>query len=148
MRKDEANLWQRITVNMPRVRYPALRLERIETMFSDGIPDVHALARGRTSWLELKAVKGLPKREFAAVLSEEHKKLNQDQKNWHKDYMRCGGHVATLIGIGSYDYVLIDGAYSDTINDMSWPLMQRVAAVIGSREAFFPALYDWLERKL
>lgn len=148
MRKDEANLWQRIATNMPRTTYPALRLERIEAMMNDGIPDVHALARGRTSWIELKAVKGLPSREFGIVLSADHQKLNQDQKNWHLDYRRCGGHVATLIGIGSYDYALIDGAYSDTINEMSWPLMQRVAAVIGSRETFFPAFYDWLERKI
>lgn len=149
MRKEESKLWSRIDSNMPRHLYPLLRLERVEpTPINAGIPDLHCLVRGRVSWVELKQVPALPLKPYAKVLANEHQRLSVDQKNWHLSYRKHFGIVATLIGIGSYEYVLVDGRYSDAVNDWSWPLMQQCASIIGKRDTFFPQFYDWLEGKI
>ncbi|HEX8552790.1 MAG TPA: hypothetical protein VF681_14680 [Abditibacteriaceae bacterium] len=146
MKKEESNLWTRVKNHT--AIHETVRLERVEALINPGMPDVHCLLHGRTSWIELKQVASIPEKKYGAVLAKAHQKLSQDQKNWHMDYRRCGGRVATLIGIGSYHYALVDGRFSDTINDMSWPLMSSIALASGDRYEFFPRILEWLDGRI
>jgi hypothetical protein len=149
MRFPEQKLWDRLRKNMTRDKYPQLRLERIENSVGDGTPDLHCIARGRVSWLELKTVDTFPTRTYGPVLSRSSGGgLSIDQKNWHLDYRKCGGRVATLLDVETDYYFLIDGQYSDTANEMSRALLEKTAILIGYRMEIYPALAAWLEGKI
>lgn len=151
MRKEEQKLWDRISANITLAKYPHIRLERIEAIINPGIPDLHCTARGRTSWVELKARATFPAREFSPVLTEDAG-LSVDQRNWHLDYRRAGGRVATLISVGVsanvHAYFLMGGHNSDTVNSMSRALLEREAIIFAIGKAFWPPFADWLEGRL
>jgi hypothetical protein len=142
MRLPEQKLWTRIKNNMEWCAY-CIRMERVETLINDGMPDVHCIARGITTWLELKQVAAWPTREETRVLGDAG--LNQKEKNWHLAYRKYNGRVATLIGIGSFDYVLIDGKWSDAVNDMNRNSLLLAAIAHGRQEAFYKQLTNYLQ---
>lgn len=113
MRLPEQRFWDRTKSRLQ----GEFRLERIENLAGVGTPDVLATARetGRTTLIELKAVVELPKRATSKVLGRAG--LSQDQKNWHMDFVRAKGRAYILVGIGSHDQLLIEGRWSDHVND-------------------------------
>ena len=115
MRKPEQLFWDRARPRLARVAL----LERIENLFSDGIPDVLALRRanGTVTMLELKAVAAWPRRPSTPVLGR--KGLSQDQMNWHLRWLQANGRSAVLIGVGSREQVLIPGSMADEVNAMT-----------------------------
>jgi|1185.fasta_scaffold38548_3 hypothetical protein len=143
MKLPEQTLWKRLASNL--AQHPAcrgIRFERVETIINDGMPDVLACTLGVVTWLELKYVSAWPERERTKVLGD--KGLSIAERNWHLSWRNAGGSVATLIGIGSYEYTLIDARWSDQINDFTrWDLFDR-ATIAGKRDIFFPALGSYL----
>lgn len=132
MRLPEQRFWDRTRARLQ----GEFRLERIENLAGVGTPDVLATARatGRTTLIELKAVVELPKRATSKVLGRAG--LNQDQKNWHMDFVRAKGQAFILVGIGPYRQLLIEGRWADHINDWNFTEMNIHAIA-----------FDWLDIK-
>jgi hypothetical protein len=146
MKLPEQTLWKRLASNL--AQHPAckwIRFERVETIINDGMPDVLACTTGVVTWLELKYVSAWPERERTKVLGD--KGLSIAERNWHLGWRNAGGSVATLIGIGSYEYALVDGQHSDDVNDFTQFDFKEKAIIVAKREAFFPALGSYLRGK-
>ena len=121
---------------------PPIHMQRIEDLTKAGVPDVYAICKGRSTWLELKAARAYPKRNDTPVLGA--RGLLQEQKNWHLTHSANGGSVCTLIGVGSYDYYLIGGAASDLVNGWCATELTFNAICYGSAPKFWIQLADFL----
>jgi hypothetical protein len=114
-RLREQRLWDRMRKNVSQF---GIHLERIENSAGTGMPDVLAICNGIVTWIELKAVEEFPARETTPLLGKS-KGLNQAQKNWHKNWDRCGGNSLIVIGVGSLKFFAINGSCCDSINEMT-----------------------------
>lgn len=145
MKQPEQNLWVRCGNALAVPAYKGLRLERIEaTAVNPGIPDVLACYEANVTWLELKQVAEWPARAGSQVMGDKGG-LNQAEKNWHLSWRNAGGYVATLIGVGSYEYFLVDGAHSDFVNHWTKAELFKHSTARGNRERFFPTLFEYLK---
>ena len=91
MRKKEQLLWDA----MKRALSPRLRLQRVENLVGEGMPDVYVGLSGK--WVELKAVDKVPKRPDTPLLGDKTG-LRLSQVNWH---------LAHADGYAPASYVLI-----------------------------------------
>lgn len=97
-----------------------LRLERVENVVAVGVPDVYAVGRGVSSWVELKASEAIPKRAATPLLGRDG--LTVEQRNWHLDHARFGGRSFVLIGAGrgpTAEQMLFPCSAVDELNEMS-----------------------------
>ena len=116
MRQKEQRLWDRMRSKLQ--PYRDLQLERVENGLGAGMPDVHAVANGIMSWVELKAVDVAPARGTTPLLGEAHGLL-REQKNWHFNYIKHRGRCWVLIGVGPRAVYMISGEHCDRINSMT-----------------------------
>jgi len=114
MRKTEQRLWDRMRARLQ----GKVRLERIENLVSEGIPDVLALVDGRVTPIELKAIEDFPVRISTPLLGTA-KGLSVEQRNWHMEWRRWGGTSLVLVGVGSKVLYVIEGRHADLINEFS-----------------------------
>jgi hypothetical protein len=114
MRLKEQRLWDRMRSNTD----PIIKLQRIENMHSDGIPDVLACCLGIVTFCELKCAAGLPARSTTRLLGGEG--LSVDQRNWHLDWRKHGGRSIIVVGVNNLPHHwALDSAYADSVNDMT-----------------------------
>ena len=118
MRKTERRLWDR----MRRALNGRVRLERIENIVTNGMPDVLATCN-HVAFVELKAVEAPPVREMTRVLGD--KGLSIEQRNWHLDFARWGGCSYILIGVGIEHLFMINGRRADEVNNMSMSELKK-----------------------
>lgn len=140
MRRPEQRFWDRIKAANDRDG-KKVYLERIENAVGSGRPDLDTLWRGHLIPIELKVAENKPAREMTALLGEKDG-LNQQQKNWHKEFARYGGVSYIAIAL-ELQIIVVDGALGDLVNQM--PLMQLLNNAIfhGSTAGFI----QWLKGK-
>lgn len=114
MRKAEQRLWDSMKRNRPK----DVRMERVENVAADGMPDVHVSARGGVeSWVELK-VCSLPVRNTTPVLGRDG--LRPSQKNWLKSHCCTYGlRGFVLVRDDRSSLYLLPGALVDEINSLT-----------------------------
>lgn len=95
---------------------PLDRLDRIENMMLNGMPDTNFCAEGRECWIELKSPTE-PKRPSTKLFGSNHK-LSIEQRNWMLRQRNAGGKAYVLI-VTDKRWLLLDGSKADQINDMT-----------------------------
>lgn len=115
--RREANLWAMLR---SKLQHAADRLDRIENLTTDGMPDVQGCFDGMEVWMELK-VSQLPAKSTTPVLSRAgNHKLLDTQIVWFARQRRAGG-IAFIVVLVARELYLINGVlYADVIN--SWTL--------------------------
>lgn len=92
------------------------RIERVENVLVDGMPDVNFCFGSIEGWIELKQPTE-PKRERTRLFGSNHK-LSQDQLNWFKTQANAGGRAFVLISTDK-QWILIQGEFADYVNEMN-----------------------------
>lgn len=92
------------------------RINRIENTAAFGMPDVNYCAEEVECWIELKHPKE-PVRKTTRLFGSAHK-ISLNQKNWFKSQMDAGGNAYFLI-VTDKRWILVDGLFADSINDMT-----------------------------
>ncbi len=124
MRLPEQRLWTKLRDNLV-TRH--VLLERVENLVNVGTPDVHAIANGQTTWLELKATE-MPARSETPLLGRDT--VSRDQRNWHMNYHQHGGRSLIVIGVGPRVTLSLSGEYVDKVNEMPFhEIMAKAVAV-------------------
>lgn len=115
--KREAKLWALIRSNL---KHTTDRLDRIENLTTDGMPDVQGCFDGEEIWMELKSSKA-PARPTTPVLARAgNHPLLDTQIVWFARQRRAGG-VAFIVVMIDNDLFVVDGVlYADDIN--TWTL--------------------------
>lgn len=120
MRLPEQQLWDRMRRATSKV---TIRLERIENVVSEGIPDVLSLAAGVVTFCELKQVAAPPKRPTTRLIPS-GKGLRQSQLNWHLEWHRHGGRSLIIVGLGVNKIYCFPGSAADLVNGMTQSQME------------------------
>lgn len=124
MRLPEQRLWDRTRT---RLAPYGILMHRIENIVSEGMPDLVTCCLGKTSFVEMKCVEELPKRDSTPLLGKK-KGLSAAQKNWHLDWRKAGGCSYVLVGFKD-NIALLPGRLADAINDMTLiDVLQEAAA--------------------
>ena len=108
---SEKNDYQTFLAN---IRRPGDRIDRIENMTGDGIPDVNYCFDGVEGWIEFKSPIE-PKRESTPLFGSNHR-MRQSQMNWHLRQRQAGG-ISYIMICTNRRWMLIDGKRADEIND-------------------------------
>jgi hypothetical protein len=96
---------------------PRDRLDRIENIMVDGMPDInYCIEGGFEGWIELKSPME-PKRTTTRLFGSNHK-LSQEQKNWFMRQTTAKGTAFILIASDKH-WILIHGSQADDINDLT-----------------------------
>lgn len=103
MRKPEQRLYDTMKSNCAN----GVRLERVENGVNTGTPDVHAMRRGVTRWIELKVVKR-PARITTPLIKRDT--MRRDQVAWHVSYNAAGGRSFILARDDRRQLYLFPGA--------------------------------------
>jgi hypothetical protein len=90
-------------------------VERVETVVTPGLPDVHGLFNKIAFWAELKATVEPPARAGTPLLGRA-KGLRAEQINWHIEYNAYGGRSWVLVGLGSRTTFIVSGRHAIDIN--------------------------------
>ena len=94
----------------------AVRIDRIENVRVDGMPDVNVCVEGIESWIEIKSPKE-PVRINTPLFGSNHK-LSQSQLNWFMRQAQAGGKAFILIR-SDKRMLLVKGVYADEINSLT-----------------------------
>lgn len=100
------------------------RIDRIENMTGDGIPDVNYCIEGVEGWIEFKSPIE-PKRESTPLFGSNHR-MRQSQMNWHLRQRQAGG-ISYILIASDKRWLLIDGQHADEINDLTVPQLIDIA---------------------
>lgn len=76
-------------------KFPNDRIQRIENLTADGMPDINGCFNGKEFWLELKCPK-IPKRENTPLFGSNHK-IMPNQFAWFHKQTLAGGKCGVLI---------------------------------------------------
>lgn len=95
---------------------PKDRLDRVENVCVDGMPDVNFTAQGVESWIEMKSPVE-PKRPTTPLFGSNHK-VSQSQMNWMLRQRQAGGRCWILI-CSDKRWILINGHMADDVNKMT-----------------------------
>lgn len=143
MRLKEQRLWDRLRNNLsPKIA----NLQRIENLIGAGFPDVIAVSCGVVTPIELKAIDAMPRQIKTRLLGPLG--LSVEQRNWHTNWAKYGGHSIVLLGIGvgsgCRHYAAV-GAQADEVND--WTLIDWVQHSLLEANSG-PAFWEELTRVL
>lgn len=89
---------------------PKDRIDRIENLVVQGMPDVNYCIDGIEGWIEIKAPT-MPKRESTALFGSNHK-VSQAQKNWFLRQSKAFGIGWIFIVTGNYK-ILVSAEYDN-----------------------------------
>lgn len=92
------------------------RLDRVENIVVDGMPDVNGCFSGREFWIETKCPTE-PKRDGTPLFGSNHD-LSLGQRNWALRQMNAGGNVFFYIVTDKWRF-LVHGRYADRLNSMT-----------------------------
>lgn len=109
MKQKEQKVWDALKRNANRT----LKLQRVENVLTDGMPDVYSVGRGL--WIEMKAPEAKVK-ETTPVLGTEGLRISQI--NWIIDAVMSGRKVYILIRDTAGKMWLIEGKHAVMINAM------------------------------
>lgn len=98
------------------VALPGDRLDRLENLVAEGMPDVNGCFLGSEFWLEIKSPKE-PKRASTPLFGSNHK-VSQEQANWMMRQIKAKGRAHFFI-VTDKRRILIDGKYADHINNFT-----------------------------
>jgi hypothetical protein len=98
------------------IRQPGDRIQRIENVRLEGMPDVNMCLWGAEFWIEIKSPNE-PKKLTSKLFGSSHK-LSQDQKNWFLIQRNAGGSAFIYIET-NLRRLLIHGLLADYVNEMS-----------------------------
>lgn len=124
---SEKNDYQTFLSNVRRGRD---RIDRVENMTGDGMPDVNYCIEGVEGWIEFKSPKE-PKRDSTPLFGSNHR-VRQSQMNWHLRQRQAGGVSYILISTDRR-WLLIDGKQADEINDLTTQQLTDIAVWKASR---------------
>ena len=110
---SESNDYQTFKRNVPG---PRDRLDRIENVVVNGMPDINMCIEGVELWIELKSPTE-PKRATTRLFGSNHK-LSVDQKNWFLRHRTAKGFAYILIATDKR-WILINGKDADLVNDLT-----------------------------
>lgn len=111
--KREAKLWALLRSNL---KHATDRLDRIENLTTDGMPDVQGCFDGAEIWMELKSSKA-PARPSTPVLARAgNHPLLETQIVWFARQRRAGGVAFIVVLIDHTLYVVNGVLYADDIN--------------------------------
>jgi len=96
---------------------PGARIDRLENLVSEGMPDVNCCVCGTESWIEIKAPTE-PKRASTPLFGSNHK-VSQEQKNWMLRQKKASGHCYLFIVTDKGKRMLLDGKHADNANDLT-----------------------------
>jgi len=99
-----------------KVFLPRDRLDRVENIVGDGMPDTNYCIAGVEGWIELKSPTE-PKRASTPLFGSNHKLL-QTQKNWILEQLKAKGIVYLFIATNKRK-MLVEGRWAEQINDMT-----------------------------
>lgn len=94
---------------------PNDRIDRIENVRVNGMPDTNLCIAGVESWIELKCPQE-PVRRTTPLFGSNHR-VSQDQKNWFLRQQKAGGRCYFLI-MTDKRCMLLNGSIADIINEM------------------------------
>jgi hypothetical protein len=103
---SEASLWALIKINL------ALKMYRVESRVTAGIPDIHYVTPGGSGWIELKYIKNFP------IKGKTQIGLRKAQFIWHRTYALHGGKSWIILRIGRNGLLLLRGKDAEKINKM------------------------------
>jgi hypothetical protein len=110
--------------SLKKVVSPLDRIDRVENVLVDGMPDVNYCTEGVECWIEIKNPKE-PKRDTTPLFGSNHK-LSAEQKNWMLRQMNAGGKAFILISTNKR-WMLIDGKHADRVNEMTVSALRLIA---------------------
>jgi len=93
-----------------------VRIDRIENLLVEGMPDINICIEGTESWIELKSPKE-PKRYNTRLFGSAHR-LSREQMNWFHRQKAAGGKCWIFICTNKR-LMLVDGAFADHVNHMT-----------------------------
>lgn len=132
----EQLLWSRMRTGLPQgAEQNELKLQRIEQMLEDGMPDVMAIRQARVTMIELKAA---PRPVRGTTIWLGRKGMRTDQRNWILDWRNHGGR-AIIVAADTVHliHIALDGIYADDINNMSYTEACEKAFIVGEGRAFW-----------
>jgi hypothetical protein len=97
----EARLWETVKRNWG----PYAKLMRVENTCLPGTPDLYVALQGRSAWVELKLIKGFPKRVGSPVTIEH---FTNEQKLWLFTFGNAGICCWVLVQVIDEGYFLFD----------------------------------------
>jgi hypothetical protein len=103
---SEASLWALIKINL------ALKMYRVESRVTAGIPDIHYITPRGSGWIELKYIKEFPMKGKMQI------GLRKAQFIWHKTYALHGGKSWIILRVGRNSLLLLRGKDAEKINKM------------------------------
>jgi hypothetical protein len=92
------------------------RLDRVENLCVNGMPDTNYCFANIEGWVEYKSPTE-PKRETTPLFGSNHK-VSQDQMNWFLRQYRAGGRCYFLIATDKR-WMLLSGGLADHLNNMT-----------------------------
>jgi len=105
--------YRTFSANIPKLR---TRLDRVENLMVDGMPDVNMCIDGHEFWIELKSPIE-PKRPGTPLFGSNHQ-VTLEQRNWMLRHLAAGGVGFYLISTPKR-WMLIPGRHHDEINKMT-----------------------------
>ena len=87
------------------------RIQRIENLTADGMPDINGCIDGKEFWLELKCPR-IPKRKETPLFGSNHK-IMPNQFAWMKKQTLAGGKCGVLICMDDYT-IFVNGNTIDS----------------------------------
>lgn len=92
------------------------RLDRIENVVVNGMPDINFCSGGVECWIEQKSPKE-PKRSTTPLFGSNHK-ISQEQANWMLRQRKAGGKCWFLISTDKR-WILVGGFLADQLNNLT-----------------------------
>lgn len=99
-----------------KVFQPRDRLDRVENILVDGMPDSNYCAASTEGWIEIKAPTE-PKRPGTPLFGSNHK-VSQAQKNWILEQLKAEGVVYLFIATDKRK-MLVEGKWAEQVNTMT-----------------------------
>ncbi len=114
---------------------PHDRMDRVENVLVDGMPDVNACVHGYEFWIENKQPKE-PKREDTPLFGSNHK-FSQEQMNWFLKQRQAGGFAFAFVWTDKRGILLTDHQVQianqqtviELIDDSIWHGVKPVHAI-------------------
>lgn len=103
---------------------PHDRMERVENLLVDGMPDVNCCIAGKEFWVENKQPKE-PKRRSTTLFGSNHK-FSQNQINWFLSQRNAGGNAFAFIWTDVRG-ILLSSRHVELANSMTMPDFENLA---------------------
>src|SRR5215510_6325359 len=115
------------------------RVDRVENILVNGMPDINFCADGVECWIEQKSPKE-PRRPTTPLFGS-NTRISQNQRNWFLRQCKAGGRCFFLICTDKR-WLLIAGNMADKINEMTITELMKIALWHRMKPVIF---HEWME---